>query len=363
MQIDWQDIVDVPREAWQVAAQMAPYLLLGFAVAGLVSVWLSPAWIVRHLGGRGVRSSLKAALFGVPLPLCSCGVIPVAAELRRAGASRGATAAFLMSTPQTGIDSFFVTYGLLGPVFALFRPVAAFVSGALCGVAVDALDPSPGAPPEPAATAGAAVDSPRAPWWRRALRHAFVTLPADLHVAVLVGLLVAGLLGALLPPGTLATHLGGGVGSMIALMLFGVPLYVCSTASVPIALMLLNAGVSPGAVLAFLITGPATNAAAVAAFGRVLGWKSTLVYLVCLVATALAAGLFIEQWLQPRMGAAMAACHAESTAWWQHAAGGALLLALLAPWWRRPVRRTSPASPGGRCSCRAAAQRVGSQAG
>ena len=132
-------IVDIIREFWDVLAEMSPYLLFGFLVAGFLYVFIPPKIVERHLGGRGILPSLKAAIFGVPLPLCSCGVIPVAASLRQNGASRGATTSFLLSTPQTGVDSIFVTLSLLGPVFAIFRPIIALVNGVLGGIIVDTM--------------------------------------------------------------------------------------------------------------------------------------------------------------------------------------------------------------------------------
>jgi len=131
-------LLGIPLESWRVLCEMAPYLLFGFVVAGILSVVISPETVERHLGGKGMMPIFKAALFGIPLPLCSCGVIPVGASLRRHGASRGATSAFLLSTPQTGVDSVLVTLGLLGPVYAVFRPVAALVTGVVGGLGVEA---------------------------------------------------------------------------------------------------------------------------------------------------------------------------------------------------------------------------------
>src|SRR5208283_5713248 len=123
-------------QCWLVLLEMAPYLLFGFALAGLMSIWISPEWTERHLGGTGLGPVIKATLLGIPLPLCSCSVIPVAASMRRHGASRAAATAFLLSTPQTGVDSIAVTYALLGPIFAVFRPIAALISGVLGGALV-----------------------------------------------------------------------------------------------------------------------------------------------------------------------------------------------------------------------------------
>ncbi len=339
--IHW--VFALPAGMWTVLGRMAPYLLLGFLAAGLLSVWLSPRWVTRHLHGSRRWAPIKAALFGVPLPLCSCGVIPVTAALRRHGAGRGATAAFLMSTPQTGVDSIIATYGLLGPLLAVFRPLAAFVSGALCGVLVDrfAPDPAPAADPTPADDG----DSPSAgSWWRRALRHGFVTLPGDIHRAILIGLAVSAALGALFPPGFLGARIGQGFGSMLLMLLLGIPLYVCSTGSIPIALGLMNAGVTPGAALVFLITGPATNAAALTTLLKLLGARATAIYLATLVATAIGSALLLDRWLIPALPDAV--CHAEMAALgpWGHAAAATLLAVLLAPIFRR--RRAAKATCG-----------------
>jgi uncharacterized protein len=345
----WIDrIVLVLAGTWAVTAEMAPYLIFGFLMAGILSAVVTRSYVERHLGGRGWRPPLKAALVGVPLPLCSCGVIPVAASLRRHGASRGAVAAFLMSTPQTGVDSIAVTYGLLGPVFAVFRPLAAFLSGALCGIAVDRL-----APEAPAQAAAApAAGAPPGGVLRRMLRHAFVTLPGDIHRPMLLGLLVAGVLGALVPADFFADRIGRGFGSMLVMVLIGIPMYVCSTASVPIALGLIQTGITPGAALVFLITGPATNAATVAAMVRMLGLRTAIVYLVCLVGTALGSGLLMDRWLTPSFGAHLCPhLPAGALSWPGHAAALVLVAMLVAPFFRRKAAPSVPSAPAA-CACR-----------
>ena len=290
-------ILKIAVEFWTVLGAMAPYLLFGFLVAGLLSVFISPETVERHLGGGGAWPVLKAAIFGVPLPLCSCGVIPVAAGLRRHGAGKGATTAFLLSTPQTGVDSIFVTFSLLGPVFAVFRPLVALVSGVLGGtvVSLTAKDGS--------GTAGSAirctdecceVGAGKGGRLGRALRYGFLTLPRDIGKALLVGLVIAALLSAIVPKNYFAEHLGTGVIPILVMMLLGIPVYVCATASVPVALALIMAGVSPGAALAFLMTGPATNAAAIATIWKIMGKRTTLIYLATVAVTALCAGLLLD---------------------------------------------------------------------
>jgi uncharacterized membrane protein YraQ (UPF0718 family)/copper chaperone CopZ len=292
----------LPGDFWAVLVQMAPYLLLGFLAAGLLSVLIPPSAIDRHLGGRGPWPVLKAALLGVPLPLCSCSVLPVSASLRKHGASRGATTSFLVSTPQTGVDSIMVTWSLMGGVFAVFRPIAAFVSGIAAGLAVAATErrstvgeTGPGAP---AACQDACCTEPHGSKVRKAARYAFVTLPAEIGPPLLVGVTVAAAVAVLLPPGLLASWLGGGGGllAILVMMLAGIPIYVCATASVPVAAaLILTQGISPGAAFAFLVTGPATNAAAIATIWRVLGARATGIYVAVIVASAIGGGLLLDQ--------------------------------------------------------------------
>lgn len=292
-------LVNIPGGFWEVLSEMAPYLLLGFFAAGLLSVLISPELIERHLGGSGLAPVLKAAAFGVPMPLCSCGVIPVAASLRRHGASRGATTAFLIATPQDGVDSILVTLSLLGPVFAIFRPLAALVSGVIGGSLVSALarDERPSAPAQPCQDACCAAQ--RRGRLYRVFAYGFGALPRDIGRALLAGLAIAALISALIPPESLAPYLGGGVVAMLVMMLLGIPVYVCATASVPIAAALvLKAGVSPGAALVFLMTGPATNAATITTVWKVLGRRTALIYLLTVAGSALAAGLMLDYLLR-----------------------------------------------------------------
>jgi uncharacterized membrane protein YraQ (UPF0718 family) len=276
---------------------MAPYILFGFLAAGVLSVMISPETVERHLGGRGFWPVFKASLFGVPLPLCSCSVIPVAASLRRHGASRGATVGFLISTPQTGVDSILVTWGLLGPLFGVFRPVAALFSGLVGGLLVDVQERSGSAPSEPppdGEEACCCAHGEERGRLARILRYAFVTLPRDLARALLLGLLVAGVISALIPDGFFSGALGTGLGGMLLMMLVGIPLYVCATASVPIAAAMILKGVSPGAALVFLMTGPATNAATVATVWETMGPRTALTYLLAVGLTALTCGLALD---------------------------------------------------------------------
>jgi hypothetical protein len=280
---------------------MAPYLLFGFLVAGILSVCASPEWVERHLGRPGLGSVLKAALFGVPLPLCSCGVIPVSASIYRHGASRAATTAFLLSTPQTGVDSIAITYGLLGPVFAIYRPIAALLSGLVGGMLVQLFgeprDAVTTGPPTNAVCREAccAKTAPQNALLR-VLYYGFVTLPRDIGGALLLGVLIAGAMAAFVEPGQWHDYFRSGILSILLMMALGVPIYVCATASVPIAAGLIHMGASPGAALAFLIAGPATNGATITTVWKLLGRRTAAIYLLTITASAVACGLLLN-WL------------------------------------------------------------------
>ncbi len=294
----WYQITDflggVVAGFWGTLTEMAPYLLFGFFVAGVLSVVVRPETVERHLGGRGIWSIVKAAAFGVPLPLCSCGVIPVSASLRRHGASRGATTAFLLSTPQTGVDSIMVTLSLLGPVFAVFRPIAALVTGIFGGSLVSLAEGN-GDTSEPAPKCTDACCASEAPRNRLAhvLTYGFVTLPGDLAKPLLVGLVLAGVIWAAVPR-DIASAVGTGVVGMLVMMVVGVPLYVCATASVPIAAALIAKGVSPGAALVFLMTGPATNAATITVIWKLMGRRNAVLYLAAVVLSAFGCGALLN---------------------------------------------------------------------
>lgn len=297
-------ILTFAAATWSVFAAMAPYLLLGFFVAGLLSAVISAEWVERHLGGKGPAQVVKASLFGVPLPLCSCGVIPVAASLRRHGAGKGATTAFLLSTPQTGVDSIAVTYALLGPFLAVVRPVAAFITGIFGGQLVQAFDDN-GNDELAAVTLekGACCDSDGCgdscapsehPRFVDALRYGLVTLPRDIGKALIFGVAISGLIATVVAPHALESYLGSGLWPMIAAMAIGIPLYVCATASTPIALGLIHAGLSPGAALVFLISGPATNSAALTTLWKVLGRRAAILYLATVAVASLATGFAVD---------------------------------------------------------------------
>lgn len=322
-------------ELWSTLQAMAPYLLFGFVVAGVLSVFVSPALVQRHLGSSRFGSVMRAALFGVPLPLCSCSVIPVTLTLRRHGASRGAASAFLLSTPQTGVDSILVTYGLLGPLIAIYRPLAAFCTGMVGGSITNyATRAIPDTPPEADKSCPqcAAKDQSAAPRWKRAIHHAFITLPSDSGMPMLLGLLIAGLIATIVPDDLFAGTLGNGPWGMLLMMVMGIPVYVCATASVPIAAALIAKGLSPGAALVFLMTGPATNAAGIMAVWHAMGRRTAIIYLLTTAICALVAGyLFNLITSAAAVREAIHTHHMSASPLVESAAAIVLLMVLIAP--------------------------------
>ena len=280
---------------WNTLAEMSPYLLFGFFVAGTLSVLISQPMVERHLGGRGIWPLVKASLFGVPLPLCSCGVIPVSMSLHKHGASKASVISFLLSTPQTGADSIFVTLSLLGPLFAVFRPLAAFVTGIIGGVLVNVFGKEQDdKEPQSQECTEQCCGAPRDKKVVRSLKYGFVTLPRDIGRAMLVGLIIASVISALVPDGYFAEHLGTGIFAMVVMMFLGIPVYVCATASVPVAAALILKGLTPGAAIVFLMTGPATNAASFVTIWKTLGSRTAITYLLTVAGCALLSGILLD---------------------------------------------------------------------
>lgn len=302
---------------------MAPYLLLGFLISGVLSVLLPVRWVKAHLSRPGKRSVLKSALFGVPLPLCSCGVIPVAAWMRRHGASKGAVGAFLLSTPQTGVDGFLVAMGLLGLGMAVYNMAAAFVSGIIVGLVLNVFHDRPVAVTEPEEEAAG-----RKPWPLRVIRHGFVTIAGDIAVPLAFGIVASGVISGLVDPDQFSAY-GSGVWAKLAVIAIATPLYVCDIASLPVAASMLAAGLSPGTVVVFLIAGPATNAATYMTIGKILGKKEMFAYLACAVLLSMAMG-FLLDFLAPLLPPIEAAClHGEAVSFWQILAALGLTVVLV----------------------------------
>lgn len=253
--------------------KMSPYLLLGFLLAGVMHAFVPSRLYRRYLGGSSFGSVVNAALLGVPLPLCSCGVIPTAMSLRREGASKGAAVSFLIATPQTGVDSIFATYSLMGLHFALLRPVAALATALLGGQVVNMFDEKDATVVEQAEmqaeqtlTFGGKI--------LKALKYAFVDMMQDIGRWLVVGLVVAGLITVFVPASFFALFADNSLLSMVIVLLFAMPMYLCATGSIPIAVALMMKGLSPGTALVLLMAGPAVNAASMLVVGKVLGRRS-----------------------------------------------------------------------------------------
>ncbi|MEW5724577.1 MAG: SO_0444 family Cu/Zn efflux transporter [Thermodesulfobacteriota bacterium] len=300
----------VLAEAWRLLLDSSVYVLFGLAVAGLLRVFLSPAAVARHFGRGRFRSVFKAALLGIPIPLCSCGVLPAAVSLKKQGANNGAVTAFLISTPESGVDSIALTYALLDPIMTVARPVAAFTAAAAAGVAENLIGDGRSArsePPDLSCAVDRCCDGVDCPPAEHARHHTFTQkvraglgfalteVWSDLAAWFLLGLLLAGLITALVPDDLAARWLGGGWPAMLLMLLIGVPLYICATASTPIAAAMILKGVSPGAALVFLLAGPATNLTSLTVLAGVLGRRATAVYLAAIALVAVGFGLAVDQ--------------------------------------------------------------------
>lgn len=307
-------------ELWFLLLEMAPWLLLGLIFAGLLKVYFPQKHIDKYLGKSNFKSSVNASLLGVPMPLCSCGVIPTGISFFKNGASKGATNSFLISTPQTGVDSIFATYSMLGWPFAVLRPIVAFVTGVVGGTLTNWLiKEKPIAKTSPFASfkIDAAVlgktdktcnddscgcNEPKMEDKRhslvRAADYAFVELLQDIAKWLILGFFVAALISVALPDDFFSSFKGLGLIEILVVLAASVPIYVCATGSIPIAAVLLMKGVSPGAALVFLMAGPATNVATIAVLGKTMGRKSLTIYLSTIIVGAIIFGL-LTNWLIP----------------------------------------------------------------
>lgn len=296
---------DIAAATWEVYLIASPFILLGLLCAGLVHVLVPNDRMARWLGAPGLASTAKAALLGVPLPLCSCSVVPVTIELSRKGASREASLAFLVSTPETGVDSILLTYGLMGPVMAVARPIAALVTSfvAALGSMIWPERHHTGIPPDLEAPVEDCCDS-EAPTAsegsrvKRALRYGLVEMVDEIGPWLVVGLVVTGLITALVPEETIRSFVGSGPRALVTLLFLGIPLYMCASASTPIAAALLLKGVSPGAAIVFLLAGPATNASSLVLIARFFGKRFLLLFLASVVGSTLLFGWGLDAFLE-----------------------------------------------------------------
>lgn len=295
-------IIELLKEILATYLEIAPYLLIGLSFAGLLHIIFNRDFILNHMGRNNFWSVLKASVLGVPLPLCSCGVIPTALYLRKQKASQGATLSFLISTPQTGVDSIIATYGMMGPIFAVFRPIFAFLMGIAGGVTANLYDRKTVNIAKMKEAGFACVtcgekDPHEHTAWEKlksGVHYAYVEFLDDISLQLLFGVALAGLISFLIPDNFFQQYGGDGLLGMLFMMAFAIPLYVCATASIPIAVSLMLKGLSPGAALVFLIAGPATNIATITMIARALGRKMVMIYLSVIAIFALLGGYLLN---------------------------------------------------------------------
>lgn len=284
---------------WGILAESGPWLLGGFLIAGLLNTLIPREKVFRHFGGNNFLSVFKAAIFGAPLPLCSCSVIPTAAGLRDAGASKGATTSFLIATPETGVDSIGITWALMDPLMTLLRPLSAIMTAICSGVLVNqfaataAGDDSNSADQAEKAPCCASKTPPKPALGERllgAVRYAFGKLMADLTPWFLLGFLISGLITVWVPDDFFGDTLPGGWLSMLAMLVVSMPMYICATASTPVAAAMIAKGLDPGAAVVLLLAGPATNITTILVVRQFLGKSVVKIYMFSIVVCSLLIG-------------------------------------------------------------------------
>ena len=320
-----------------LTCEMAPYLLLGFLLAGVLHVFVPRKVYSLYLAKNDFRSVLLSALFGVPLPLCSCGVIPTAMSMRKEGASKAATVSFLISTPQTGVDSIAATASLLGGAFAAIRPAVAFVTAICGGLFAGAAEKGEDDDKTASAATGTEENLPSGFWakCREALKYGFSDMIGDIGKNLVIGLLIAGAIAVLLPDDFFGLFADKPLLNMLLVLVISVPMYLCATGSVPIAAALMLKGLTPGAALVLLMAGPATNMASIMVIGKVLGRRTLIIYMAAIIAGALGFGAVIDwllpaSWFSVHSGHIAACCHAAEIPLWKSVCGYILLALLLA---------------------------------
>lgn len=286
----WNELVDLTVE-------MAPYLMLGFLFAGILYAWFPAAKMTKYLGKNNASSALNAAILGVPLPLCSCGVIPTGVSFYKNGASKGSAVSFLISTPQTGVDSIMVTWSLLGLPMAIIRPIIALFTGVFGGILTNRLENKQENKTD--RKIEKSLEPKKKVGVKGMLRYAFGEFLEDIVKWLVIGLLIAALIAVIIPEDFFLRYLSNDLLSMLIILVASIPLYVCATGSVPIAAVLMMKGLSPGAAIVFLMAGPATNAATISVIGNSMGRKTLFRYLASIIGGALLFGILVNE-LLPR---------------------------------------------------------------
>ncbi len=326
---------------WELVIESAPWLLLGYFLAGVIKQLIPETWVKKQLAEPGFLSIVKGAFIGAPLPLCSCGVIPTSLAIRKAGASKGATSSFLVATPETGVDSISFSYAVLGPIFAIARPIGALISAIVAGVLVSSYDQEDG-PKEEEAVAksccgGKTAETVAVPSFGRrllsAVQYGYGRMISDTAKWLVIGLVAATFITALVPQ-SFFLQWGDGLVAMLIMVVVGLPMYICATASTPVAASLLFAGISPGAALVFMLTGPATNIATMGVIREQLGSRSLIAYLAGVIGSAIACGLVLNS-LYAAFGWPLQLSlmeHGESYPLWRQLAAIVLSCLVLAVW-------------------------------
>ncbi len=313
-----------------ILSEMAPFLLLGFFFAGILHAFIPRRRVEKYFNGSPLRSSILASLFGVPLPLCSCGVIPTGIAFYKNGASKGGTISFLISTPQTGVDSILATFSLLGLPFAVIRPIAALITGVTGGLITSRItrnENNEDIPPSVEVTSETLVRKAF-----KALHYGFVLFVQDISKWLVIGLVLAAFISALIPENFFSLLNLPPIFQMLLILVISIPLYICATGSIPLAAVLMLKGISPGAAFVLLMAGPATNAATITMIAKVLGRRSLWAYLATIVVGALSFGLFIDyvfpqDWFSGFSASHSGHAHGNHLMWWQ--ISSAIVLSLL----------------------------------
>ncbi|NKB35123.1 MAG: SO_0444 family Cu/Zn efflux transporter [Pseudomonadales bacterium] len=331
---------------WNLVIESAPWLLIGYLLAGIINQVIPSSWVEKQLAKPGFVSIVKGAFIGAPLPLCSCGVIPTALAIRKAGASKGATSSFLVATPETGVDSISFSYAVLGPIFALMRPIGALTSAIIAGVLVNTFDKEDSVATEEVTASSSCCSNkqqeeqvipPLSERLISAVKYGYGRMISDTAKWLAIGLVAAAVITTLVPQ-SFFLQWGDGLMAMIIMVIVGLPMYICATASTPVAASLLFAGISPGAALVFMLTGPATNIATMGVIREQLGNRSLLAYLIGVIGTAIVCGLLLNEFYQAfswPLQLSMAE-HGESYPLWRQLAAIALV-GLIARVWVQPL--------------------------
>jgi len=315
--------------------EMAPYLLLGFFFAGILHVFVPQSVFSKYLSKNNFASVLTAALFGVPLPLCSCGVIPTAMALRKEGASKGSVISFLIATPQTGVDSIMATYSLMGLPFAIIRPIAAFCTAVFGGFFSNIFIKNEKQDIiEPQITCAGSVQTGFKDKIKEVFKYGFIDILQDIGKWLIVGILIAGVITYFVPESFFRLFSDNLFLSILFVLILAVPMYMCATGSIPIAIALMMKGISPGTAFVLLMAGPATNIVSILIIGKVLGRKTLVLYLISIIAGAVGFALIIDfilpaKWFALNITHEMLHSHHADSLFWFKTSSGIILLILI----------------------------------